>query len=358
MSEPKKIRVMVVDDSAFMRKIIQQILSEDDQIEIVGAAKDGIEALQMAKERSPDVITLDVEMPGMDGISCLQKLLIQGKYNVIMVSSLTTSGAKATITALELGAIDFFPKPSNLFNISQEDQKEQLREKVHIAGNTKTTVLKPIVISKNIQIQKIPDGHSAGYKPDHYKKIIALGISTGGPRALQSVIPYLPADLAAPMIVVQHMPPGFTRSLANRLNEISLVKVKEAENGDELCSGFVYIAPGDYHIDLKKEGQKITIQLDKSPPMNGFRPSVDFLMKSVQKMGIKDCIGVIMTGMGSDGSRGLRDLKEKTGAYIIAQDEKTCSVFGMPRAAIELGIVDEIASLDHISASIVKKAGE
>ncbi len=350
MKETSKIRVLVVDDSAFMRKVIQQILSEEPTIEVIGTARDGMDALRIAKEQTPDVITLDVEMPVMDGITCLQKLLQQGQYGVIMVSSLTTKGAEATIRSLELGAVDFFPKPDNLFNISQDHHKVELIEKVKVAGKSKSHLLKPLPTPSPVVTHK-----EATEKRGHYKKIVALGISTGGPRALQSVIPKLPGNLAAPVLVVQHMPPGFTKSLANRLNDISQIRVKEAEDGDVLQAGWVYIAPGDYHFSFRKEKESVFIQLDKSPPMNGFRPSVDFLMKSLLKLGARDCVGVIMTGMGADGSRGLKELKEGNGAYIIAQDEKSCSVFGMPRAAIELGIVDEVLPLEEITAGIIRR---
>lgn len=349
-----KIRVLVVDDSAFMRKVIQQILIEDPDIEICGVARDGMEALRIAKEKSPDVITLDVEMPVMDGITCLERLLVQGKYGVVMVSSLTTEGAAATIRALELGAVDFFPKPSNLFSISQDARKRELIDKVRVAGQARTHLLSPVPTPKAAVVKPV----TTAFRSDGFKTLVALGISTGGPRALQSVIPNLPATLPAPVLIVQHMPPGFTKSLAARLNDISEIAVREAENGDELRAGVVYIAPGDHHIDLTRDAGKLRIRLDQqSPPVNGFRPSADYLFDAVRRSGIRDCIGVIMTGMGADGSRGLRDLKSNNGAHIIAQDEKSCSVFGMPRAAIELGCVDEVVPLESIAACITKKAG-
>lgn len=349
-----KIRVLVVDDSAFMRKVIQQILLEDADIEIVGVARDGMEALRIAKEKSPDVITLDVEMPVMDGISCLERLLVQGKYGVVMVSSLTTEGAAATIRALEIGAVDFFPKPANLFSISQDARKRELIDKVRVAGQARTHLLPALPATP----PAVPKAAFRSVRSDNFKSLIALGISTGGPRALQSVIPNLPANLPAPVLIVQHMPPGFTKSLATRLNDISQIEVREAEDGDVLKAGCVYIAPGDHHLDLTNDDGHLKIRLDRlSPPVNGFRPSVDFMMDAVRKAGIRDAIGVIMTGMGADGSRGLRDLKRDNGAHIIAQDEKSCSVFGMPRAAIELGVVDEVVPLENIAASIARKAG-
>ena len=349
-----KIRVLVVDDSAFMRKVIQQILLEDPDIEIVGVARDGMEALRIAKEKSPDVVTLDVEMPVMDGISCLERLLVQGKYGVVMVSSLTTEGAAATIRALEIGAVDFFPKPANLFSISQDARKRELIDKVRVAGQARTHLLPPV------QVAKAPTAKPQvkGFQTDHYQALVALGISTGGPRALQSVVPLLPATLPAPVLIVQHMPPGFTKSLAMRLNDISQIAVREAEDGDVLRAGCVYIAPGDHHLDFTREQGDLRIRLERqAPPVNGFRPSVDYMMDALRKAGVRDVIGVIVTGMGADGSRGIRDLKRDNGAHVIAQDEKSCSVFGMPRAAIELGVVDEVVPLENIAASITRKAG-
>lgn len=355
MMSNSKIKVMVVDDSAFMRRILSQIVGDDDRMELVGIAKDGAEALRVAAEKKPDVITLDVEMPVMDGLTCLEKLLKQGQYSVVMVSSLTTEGADATIRALELGAVDFFPKPSNLFNVSQEDKKRELQMKILIAAQAKPLQGRvPLDIKPTVKREKpaVPSATS-----NRMKALVALGISTGGPRALQSVVPLLPANLEASVLIVQHMPPGFTKSLAQRLNDISEIAVKEAEDGDMLKAGQVYIAPGDFHLDIVKDGSNWRIKLDKSPQMNGFRPSADFLMNTVRKTGIKNVIGVIMTGMGGDGSKGLQELKSASGAWVIAQDEKSCSVFGMPRATIELGVVDEVVPLESIAKSIINRMG-
>jgi two-component system, chemotaxis family, protein-glutamate methylesterase/glutaminase len=354
MMRNSKIKVMVVDDSAFMRRILSQIVGEDDRMELVGVAKDGAEALRVAEDKKPDVITLDVEMPVMDGLTCLEKLLKQGQYSVVMVSSLTTEGANATIRALELGAVDFFPKPSNLFSVSQEDRKRELQTKILIAAQAKSVQVR-IPVEKPQVKRELPVVQPAS--SNRMKALVALGISTGGPRALQSVVPLLPANLEAPVLIVQHMPPGFTKSLAQRLNDISEIAVKEAEDGDLLKAGQVYIAPGDFHIDIVKDGSNWRIKLDKSPQMNGFRPSADFLMNTVRKTGIKNVIGVIMTGMGGDGSKGLQELKSASGAWVIAQDEKSCSVFGMPRATIELGVVDEVVPLESIAKSIINRMG-
>lgn len=355
MEANAKIRVLVVDDSAFMRKMLTQIISEDPRLEVVGAARDGMDALRQAQELAPDVITLDVEMPVMDGLTCLEKLLRQGQYGVVMASSLTTEGADATIRALELGAVDFFPKPSNLFNVSLEEKKRELISKIIVAkhahklGQTRRS-FEPIA-------KTVPTAEKRPTVIGRMKALVAIGISTGGPRALQSVIPLLPPAIEAPVVIVQHMPPGFTRSLAQRLNDISPIAVKEAEDGDVLKAGQVFLAPGDWHMDFTKDNGLLKIKLDKSPQVNGFRPSVDFMMHAVMKTGIKNTIGVIMTGMGADGSKGLRDLKAANGSWVIAQDEKTCSVFGMPRAAIELGVADEVVPLEQIANSIIKRMG-
>lgn len=344
------IRVLIVDDSAFMRKVLQDILDSDSGIRVVGAAKDGREALDIAELLKPDVITLDIEMPEMNGLECLRRLLKQGSYAVIMVSAVTTEGAKATIEALNIGAVDFIAKPDNIFQISGDEKRKELIQKVKVAKEAGL-----INLSKKADIKK---KQFIGTKAPTIEKIIAIGTSTGGPRALQRVIPFLPGDLPAAVVVVQHMPQGFTRSLASRLNDISEMTVKEAENNEIMKAGYVYIAPGDRHLLPSKQGNDIILRLDDSSPLSGHRPSYDKMLFSMSKLGRDNIIGVIMTGMGTDGSKGLKGLKEKTGGVrIIAQDEKSCIVYGMPRAAIEMGIVDKVVPLEQIPAAILDYMG-
>lgn len=353
MSE-SKIRIMIVDDSAFMRRMIQNILEQEQDFEVVGSAKDGLEALKKAKELNPDVITLDVEMPVMDGLTALENLQKLDHYAVIMISSHTQEGTVQTIRALELGAFDFMPKPSNIFNMPSPENKSELVEKVKMAykSRKRSKVIEPVS-----QVKKPEPLMMSRAKPAELKYVIALGISTGGPKALSNIIPLFPADLPAAVVIVQHMPPGFTKSLAKRLDETSGLKVKEAEDKDELKPGCVYVAPGDFHLNFSTEGGKTLLVLSDAPPQGGFRPSVDNMMASIAESDLHGIIGVIMTGMGSDGSKGLKELKTKKKAYIIAQDESTSVVYGMPKAAVESGIVDEIVPLMEIPNRIMNYMG-
>jgi two-component system chemotaxis response regulator CheB len=347
-----KIKVLVVDDSALMRRIIQDILEQDPEICVVGVARDGSEALKKAEELNPEVITLDIEMPVMDGISCLESLQKQGSYGIILVSGVTKAGTTATIQALELGAFDFIEKTDISFDMSSGSKRTEIIEKVKLAYRTlkKTEKLNKC---RNISSVKRP---VEPHKTD-LKYIVALGISTGGPKSLSTILPELPADLPAAIVIVQHMPPGFTRSLAERLNESCSIYVKEAEDNDILEAGNVYIAPGDYHLTFSSDDKNTRIKLTKTPPVGSFRPSVDVMMGSLAESNATSIIGVIMTGMGSDGSKGLLELKKKKDAFIIAQDESTSIVFGMPRSAIDLGIVDKIVPLKKIPSSLMDFMG-
>lgn len=348
-----KIRVLVVDDSALMRRTIQNLLLQDPDIDVIGFAKDGLEAISKAKELNPDVITLDIEMPNMDGMSCLESLQKQGTYGIIIVSSLEQEKASATIRALELGAFDFISKPTNIFDMAFQGKNAEIIDKVKLAFRTlkKADILK----EQNKKVAVSNTDHN--YKAPELKYIVAVGISTGGPRALTSILPQFPGDLPAALVIVQHMPPGFTQSLALRLNEMSELNVKEAEDNEEVRAGMAYIAPGDYHVTFVNDGSRLRIKLDKSPPIGGLRPNVDVMMASLAETATKPIIGVIMTGMGSDGSKGLKELKKKKKAFVIAQDESSSIVFGMPRSAIELGIVDKTVPLNEIPTSIMNFMG-
>ncbi|PYG89840.1 two-component system chemotaxis response regulator CheB [Ruminiclostridium sufflavum DSM 19573] len=340
------IRVLVVDDSAFMRKVLSDIIEEDISLTVIGTAADGRDALSKISLLNPDVITLDIEMPVMDGINCLKEIMKISPKPVIMISSGTSYGAELTIKALDEGAIDFIAKPKNIFDIKNEKARNEIIEKIIVASNiglknsknsTKTNIDKPV--------------KSGGA----LKYIIAIGCSTGGPKALQSVIPYLPDNLPAAVLIVQHMPPGFTNTLAERLDAKSKVAVKEASDKERLLAGHVYIAPGDYHMLLETGANgDILINLDKSPPVSGHRPSVDVMMSSLSDTGFKNIIGVILTGMGSDGSIGVRKLKDINKGFIIAQDEESSVVYGMPKMAFQTGAVDKIVSLNKITDEIIQ----
>lgn len=346
----QKIRVMVVDDSAFMRKVISDILNSDEEIEVIDTAKNGLDAIEKAQQLKPDVMTLDVKMPVMDGLECLRELNKVLSIPIIMLSSITREGADATIQALADGAMDFVTKPANIFEMTGEDKKKEIVEKVKVAQSSKC-----FKNSESIRkIQSEPENTCQ----DEIKNIVAIGTSTGGPKALQDVIPLIPADVEAAFVVVQHMPPGFTKSLAERLDSMSSVKVKEAKDNEVLKNAHVYIAPGDYHMLVEKcvDGL-LRIKLSKDPPVAGHRPSVDVMMGSVSKTNLKNIVAVIMTGMGGDGSEGIKKLKSINNAHIIAQDESTCVVFGMPRVAILTGAVDVVVPLKEITSEIMKIVG-
>lgn len=348
-----RIRVLVVDDSAFMRRVIHNMIEEDPEMEVVGSAKDGLDALQKARELRPDVITLDIEMPAMDGLTALEKLQKQDDYAVIMVSGRTQTGGSATIKALELGAFDFISKPDNVFSMPSKKMSAELIEKIRMAYRSRKLGRRP---AKALDSAVSAAGRDTA-RASELKYLIAIGISTGGPRALSSIMPMFPADIPAAVMVVQHMPEGFTKSLANRLNEISCLSVKEAADNDVLEAGNVYIAPGSHHLTLKSEGGKTRIALSDQPPIGGFRPSVDVMMRSIAESDITNIIAVIMTGMGSDGTKGLIELRKRKKPYVIAQDESTSIVFGMPKVAIESGVVDDVAPLMEIPNRIMKYMG-
>ena len=368
MANGRKIRVLVVDDSAFMRKVISDMVNSDSGMEVIVTAKDGMDAIEKAEKFHPDVITLDIEMPKMDGLEALNKLTQGLKIPVIMFSSLTKEGAKVTLTALEKGAFDFLPKPDNAYFSSFDDVRVELSEKIKAASRVNLSNLLDRNLSvpdvrKNIEIQKkriemsieqqtVPIGGDPNRHVLH--KVVAIGTSTGGPRALQEVIPLLPKNLNAAVLIVQHMPPNFTKSLAERLNSMSNIEVKEAENGEEILTGRAYIAPGSYHMKVKaKNSESYVIELDQNPNVEGHRPSATYMMKAVAPIFANKLVGVIMTGMGGDGSDGMVDIK-KYGGKTIAEDESTCVVFGMPKVAISKNAVDYVVPLNKIAEQIVK----
>jgi two-component system chemotaxis response regulator CheB len=350
-----KIKVLVVDDSAFMRKVIADMISSDDDLEVVGAARNGEEALQMIVSQKPDVVTMDVEMPKMDGLTALKQIMEVSPMPVIMLSSLTTNGAVETLKALDYGAFDFITKPTSLIKVSTPEVREELLSKIKIASRTK--VYKPNVAIR--QPRPIPTTSKESFKATvsqgrtKFKKLIAIGTSTGGPRALQDVIPFIPRDIDASILIVQHMPPGFTKSLADRLDSMSQIHVKEAEDGDVMQAGVAYLAPGDSHIKVTKQAGQFVIKLDNGERVSGHKPSVDAMMYSIASLNDRNVIGVIMTGMGADGADGMSKVKANRG-FVIAQDEESCVVFGMPKSTIKLGVVDKVVSLTNIANEIVK----
>lgn len=370
------IRVLVVDDSAFMRKVISDLFKGESDFEVVDVARNGAEAIEKVLQHSPDVVTMDIEMPVMDGLSALERIMAVKPTPVVMVSSLTKAGADATIRALSLGAVDFVAKSAGSISRIDDIAKELLqkcREAWGISGQRlqpkepqafPIPKLKPPVPSAPVApaIPTIktpaPPVRSVDF-PGMSDWIVAIGTSTGGPRALQEVLPRLPGNLPCPAIVVQHMPPGFTKSLADRLNSLCDLTVKEAADNDRLIPGTVYVAPGDFHLIIRKEGNSAFIKLNKEPAIGGLRPAVDPMMVSVADVYGAKTVGVILTGMGHDGAKGMQAIKRLHG-LTIAEDQSTAVVYGMPKAAIEAGVVDNILPLSQVADGIVqclKKGG-
>lgn len=349
-----KIRVLTVDDSALMRQVLAQLLSRDPGIEVVGSAPDPFIAREKIKALNPDVLTLDVEMPKMDGLTFLEKLMAGHPMPVVMVSSLTEVGCDTTLRALELGAVDFITKPKIDLREGMDEVAQDLIGKIKAAAMAKvrrrdgaTDRMASPVASRLLSLAS-----SAMIKTTD--TIIAIGASTGGTEALRAVLEVLPPN-TPPIIVTQHMPERFTKTFADRLNQLCRISVKEAEDGDSVLPGHALIAPGSYHMTLVRSGARYSVRLNQDPPVNRHRPSVDVMFDSVARYAGANTIGVILTGMGGDGAKGMLAMKQ-AGAYTIAQDEASCVVFGMPKEAIKLGCVDKILSLENIPAAMLAQA--
>jgi len=337
------VRVLVVDDSAFMRFTISQHLNQSKRVQVVGTARNGLEALELIPRLQPDVITLDVEMPHLDGLSTLRRIMAENPLPVVMLSSLTGEGALETVQALTLGAVDFIPKPANKANISTI--MEEVVAKILRASHARVS---PLVSRVRPSSAPIPPQAKRTRRLLGGERVVVIGSSTGGPRALCAVIPEIPADFPAAVLIVQHMPVGFTRSLAERLDSLAAVRVKEAEPGDIPEVGQVLLAPGGFHMVLDSSGQ---VSLNQNQPVHGVRPSVDVTLASVVKQYGPASVSVILTGMGSDGTNGSA-LVHGAGGLVVAEDESTCVVYGMPRSVVEAGIADKIVSLPQIASYI------
>jgi two-component system chemotaxis response regulator CheB len=336
------IKVLVVDDSATARAIITEILKDSPYIESVETAPDAYVARDKIVKNRPDVICLDVEMPRMDGITFLKKLMKHMPIPVIMVSSLTTKGAKTTLNALEAGAIDFVVKPHSNIYEGKSEIEEELIEKIKVAAKSKPT------------IRKFTNEHSnLTYKSSQLttQKLVAIGSSTGGTEAIKEVLTKLPANSPS-VIIVQHMPESFTKQFADMLNNLCKVEVKEAKSGDYLGVGQVFIAPGNKHMVLRRSGTRYYLEIGSGDKVSGHRPSVDVMFNSVAKVAGENAIGVILTGMGSDGAKGLLKLKQ-SGAITLGQDEKSCVVYGMPKVAYQMGAVDKEVSIENMTKAIL-----
>jgi two-component system, chemotaxis family, protein-glutamate methylesterase/glutaminase len=347
MSE--RVRVLVVDDSALMRKLIPQILEKDDSIEVVGTAMDGNFGLKKIEELKPQVVTLDLEMPGLNGIDTLKAIMRTHRVPVIVVSSHSTSGASATLKALALGAFDFVAKPQDAW-AQMPEVAQELISKIKAAAQSKGVRVQPLR-DGSFRVNKSPSGIR---KPA--SRVVAIGVSTGGPNALQYVLSQLPADFPGTIVVVQHMPPGFTEMFARRLDEICPIQVKEAVSGDLLVAGRALICPGDRHIKVKKLPLGEVAVLSDDGRVNGHRPSVDVLFRSLAEEFGARSLAVLMTGMGEDGASGMGSVRA-AGGMTIAQNEESCVVYGMPKAAIERGYALRVVSLEALAQTLQAQCG-
>ncbi|QTM99431.1 chemotaxis-specific protein-glutamate methyltransferase CheB [Sediminibacillus dalangtanensis] len=346
----KPIRVLVVDDSAFMRKMISDILNSDPRLQVTGTARNGQDALDKLENIAVDVITLDIEMPVLDGISTLKRIMEKQSLPVVMLSSLTTRGADSTLEAMSLGAVDFIAKPSGSISLDINNVRDEITDKVYHASGVKLNDRK----NKEFVRRTVTPQPIQMPKQHPQKKIVAIGTSTGGPKALHEVLTRLPENFPAPIVIVQHMPPNFTKSLANRLDSLSQLHIKEAENGEVLQNGTAYIAPGGYHLRVRQIGRTLAAHVTEEAPLKGHRPSVDILFESLAKQTLFQTITVVMTGMGADGSAGIVKMKKAAAdTVVIAESQISSVVYGMPQAAVKTGCVDMVEELENISNALI-----
>ncbi len=350
LGEQKKIKVLIVDDSAVVRQVLSKALSKVPDIEVVGTATDPYVAREKIVKLKPDVITLDIEMPRMDGLTFLRKLMQHYPMPVIILSSLTKKGGKLALEAIEAGAVEVLSKPGGSFSVGE--MAEQLAEKIRAAA-----FAKPVRRSAAADARpKAPVRVSTPANIDLSQKVIAIGASTGGTEAIKEVLTRLPADVPG-IVIVQHMPPKFTTAFAARLDGMCPFEVKEGADGDSVIPGRCLIAPGNYHMLLRRSGARYYVNIKSGPMVHHQRPSVDVLFRSVAKAAGRNAIGVILTGMGADGAEGLL-LMRQAGARTIAQDEATCVVYGMPKAAVEMGAAEKVLPLDKIPEEIMRLVAE
>ncbi len=345
----QKIKVLVVDDSAVVRKVFREGLSREKDIEVVGTAPDPYVARDKIVKLKPHVVTLDIEMPRMDGITFLRKLMRYYPLPVIIVSSLTPKGSKLAMDALSLGALEVISKPSSAYSVGE--MSIQLIDKIRAVAHARLKPREEREAQKNAQVIEAYQALS-----ETTNKVIAIGASTGGTEALKVVLTAMPPN-APGILAVQHMPANFTTSFAQRLNELSAMTVREAKDGDSLMNGIALIAPGNYHMLLKRSGARYYVQIKNGPLVNHQRPAVDVLFHSVASYAGSNAIGVLLTGMGSDGAIGLLKMR-KAGARTVVQDEKSCIVFGMPKEAIKLGAAEKVVSLENIARTTINMIGE
>jgi two-component system chemotaxis response regulator CheB len=351
----RKIRVLIVDDSAVVRQALTDILTSDPQIEILATASDPFIAAQKIREVVPDVITLDVEMPRMDGITFLQKIMSQHPIPVVMCSSLTEEGSETALKALEYGAVEIIQKPKLGVKQFLDESRVIICDTVKAAAQARVKRITPGArqVAPKLTADAVISKPRGNAMIQTTEKVVTVGASTGGTEALKVFLEAMPLD-APGIVIVQHMPEHFTRSFAARLDKICRISVKEAENNDTVVRGRALIAPGNAHALLKRSGARYYVEIKEGPLVSRHRPSVDVLFRSAARYAGKNAVGVIMTGMGDDGAKGLLEMKE-AGAVTIAQDEQSCVVFGMPKEAVKLGAAERVLSLEHIAGNVVKE---
>ena len=337
-------KVIVVDDSAFMRKMFSDLFNETSDFKVVATAQNGLDAIDKIKKLKPDIVTLDIEMPMMNGLDALRIIMRDNPLPVVVVSSLTKQGSEETVKALLYGAVDF---------VTKSDDINAVRSTV-LATCKRAVRANLLELKKDLSNQTPIALSNSTVAKAKGNKIVVLGTSTGGPKALQEVIPKLPCNLPCGLVVVQHMPPGFTKSLADRLASLSQIMVKEAENNEQVKKGTVYIAPGDFHIRFFRTNEEtVSLKLSKDPPVDSHRPAVNTMFESAAEAYGANCAAVLLTGMGADGASGMAKIKAR-GGYTIAEDKSTAVVYGMPKVAVELGVVDKTLPLPEIADAIVK----
>jgi len=347
-----KTSVLIVDDSALVRQSLSEILSSDPRFEVLGTAQNPFEAAEIIKDKVPDVISLDVEMPLMDGITFLQKIMSQHPIPVVICSSLVGKNTETALKAIEYGAVEIIEKPRLGTKQFLQESRIKICDAVKAASMVKVKLIQePRRVEPKLTADAVIMKPKSKAMIQTTEKVVVVGASTGGTEALRALLEKLPPDGPA-MVIVQHMPEHFTASFAKRMDALSRISVKEAENNDSVLRGRALIAPGNRHLLLKRSGARYYVEIKEGPLVCRHRPSVDVLFRSAARYAGKNCVGVIMTGMGDDGARGMRELKE-AGAVTIAQDEKSCVVFGMPREAIKLGAIDRVLSLDSIAGEIL-----
>ena len=352
-------KILVVDDSALMRRVLCDIIDSDERFQVEDRAVNGLEALDLLSRKSYDAVVLDVNMPQMNGLELLRELQKRKiSARVMMASTDTKEGAKTTLDALELGALDFIHKPNNAMDCRTDVFKDRLLRMLAIVSDSKTpSIGKAFTMDELKTSKKMVELVSRHASEVAGNRIVALASSTGGPKALQSVVPRLPKNLKAPVVIVQHMPAGFTASLAERLDSLSEVRVKEAAEGDVLEAGTVYIAMGGKHLNVQTSTGKYSIHYTDQPTREGVRPCANYMYESLMDSRYDQIVCVVLTGMGADGTEGIKHLKEKKKIHVIAQEASTCAVYGMPRSVVNASLADQVVPLDQIAQEIIMNVG-